>query len=177
MSPSPSPEPEEDATSAIQDIQTALDFIKSVRNATLDNSGLPAHVVERLRNPITHLLEIKDRDLLYSLDLWLSINNASQETYNDVRQASLRRHPRDNVLSFAAVERQVTELTGIAPLCHDMCIDSCVAYTGPFAALDRCPVCDKNRYDPIVLETSHGRIHKPRQRFYTIPLGPQIQTL
>ncbi|EMD33182.1 hypothetical protein CERSUDRAFT_24921, partial [Gelatoporia subvermispora B] len=163
--------------SAIEDIQIALDYIKSIRQATLDDSALPTHVLERLRAPVTHQLDKVDPDLLFSLELWLSINNASEETYHQVRQAALRRHPKDPVLSYATVERRVTNLTGIAPICHDMCTRSCIAYTGPYASLEQCPICSEPRYDQLILETSRGRDKRARQRYYTIPVGPQIQAL
>ena len=49
-----------------------------------------------------------------------------------------------------------------------MCINSCVAYTGPFKALEVCPVCDEPRFDAG---------NRPRQVFLTIPIGPQLQAL
>jgi hypothetical protein len=50
-----------------------------------------------------------------------------------------------------------------------MCYNSCVAFTGPFANLQHCPECSELRYDP----KKPGNV--PLKRFYTIPLGPQIQ--
>ncbi|KAF8152326.1 hypothetical protein B0H34DRAFT_664121 [Crassisporium funariophilum] len=58
-----------------------------------------------------------------------------------------------------------------------MCPDTCIAYTGPFSELDKCPKCHKSRYDPILLESSNGLKKVPQRRFHTMPLGPQIQTL
>ncbi|KAF8586809.1 hypothetical protein K439DRAFT_1339935 [Ramaria rubella] len=58
-----------------------------------------------------------------------------------------------------------------------MCLDSCVAYTGPFSNLEECPQCRLGHYDPIVLENSNGRIKIPAQQFYTIPVSPQLQAL
>ena len=51
-----------------------------------------------------------------------------------------------------------------------MCINSCIAYTGPFKDLDKCPKCATERY-----KENSNKV--PRQQFYTIPLGPQIQAL
>lgn len=49
-----------------------------------------------------------------------------------------------------------------------MCINSCTAFTGPYAELDSCPYCGTSRLDDK---------SKPRQVFHTIPLGPQLQAL
>ncbi|KAG2059589.1 hypothetical protein BDR06DRAFT_979763 [Suillus hirtellus] len=48
-----------------------------------------------------------------------------------------------------------TELSGVVPLVHDMCINTCLAFTGPFIDLDQCP----------------------REKFDTYPIGPQLQAL
>jgi hypothetical protein len=54
---------------------------------------------------------------------------------------------------------------------HDMCINSCVGYTGPFSLLEGCPICGEGRYEP-------NRAAKvPRKQFHTIPIGPQLQAL
>src|ERR1700720_3379224 len=60
-------------------------------------------------------------------------------------------------------------------LVHDMCINSCVAYTGPLRDLEICPECGEPRYDPIKLAATAGEAKVARQEFYTIPIGPQLQ--
>jgi hypothetical protein len=60
---------------------------------------------------------------------------------------------------------------------HHMCINSCVAFTGPFLTLNKCPICDEPRYDQFQLELTHGKQKIPRQEFHTIPIGPQLQAL
>lgn len=58
-----------------------------------------------------------------------------------------------------------------------MCIDSCIAFVGPYAELDECPMCQKPRYDPIKLRLSGGRVKQAQQVFHTFPIGPQLQAL
>lgn len=60
-------------------------------------------------------------------------------------------------------------ITGVVPIIHDMCVDTCVGFTGPFDALDACPKCSQPRYHP---GTKNGR-----RQFSTIPIGPVIQAL
>lgn len=133
-----------------------------------------------LRHPIpneNHLLE--DPDLLFSLRLFLSTTSASDQVYNDVRTDILNRHPEDQVFSLASIKKKIQDLTGVVPIVHDMCPNSCIAYTGPFADLETCPIsdCVATRYDPILLQSSDGRNKKPQQQFFTMPLGPQLQAL
>ncbi|RDX49535.1 hypothetical protein K466DRAFT_505635, partial [Polyporus arcularius HHB13444] len=54
-----------------------------------------------------------------------------------------------------------------------MCPNSCIAYTGPYANLHRCPKCHEHaeRYETIA-----GK-RVPRRTFDTHPLGPQAQAL
>ena len=82
-----------------------------------------------------------------------------------------------NCLRFGAVEDLLATLTGIEPIRHDMCRESCVAFTGPFAHLDACPTCNASRWNEVKLQASCGRSKVPIKTFITIPLGPQLQAL
>ncbi|KAH9920361.1 uncharacterized protein B0H18DRAFT_881116, partial [Fomitopsis serialis] len=53
-----------------------------------------------------------------------------------------------------------------------MCPNSCLAYTGPYAALETCPHCGEPRYDAVAAARN---IKKAHQQFNTFPIGPQIQ--
>jgi len=55
-----------------------------------------------------------------------------------------------------------------------MCINSCLAYVGPYSDHDHCPTCGEDRYDPI--KSTHKK-KVPCQQFHTIPIGPQLQAL
>lgn len=58
-----------------------------------------------------------------------------------------------------------------------MCINTCLAYTGPFESLEVCPECSESRWNQIKLADSRGKVKCPRQVFHTIPIGPVIQAL
>ncbi|KAI9433272.1 hypothetical protein H4582DRAFT_1769973, partial [Lactarius indigo] len=58
-----------------------------------------------------------------------------------------------------------------------MCINSCIAFTGPFSELESCPMCSEVRYDQFRLEASSGTEKIPWQEFHTIPIRPQLQAL
>jgi hypothetical protein len=168
---------EPDVEIHIEDLKIACEFINGLRNASLDNEDLPEDVLTRLRHPLEQPLDIDDPDIRLSIDLFLSISNASQDTYTSVRAAILRRHPDNLILSFDQVKRKVAELSGVASIIHHMCPNSCVAYTGPYANLENCPKCGESRFDPVKLAASGGKKKAPRQEFHTIPLGPQLQAL
>ncbi|KII89767.1 hypothetical protein PLICRDRAFT_564772 [Plicaturopsis crispa FD-325 SS-3] len=161
----------------IEDIRITNQFIDLLKHASLDDGveGLDPETIELLRHPVEHTLDVDDPDLRLSIDLFLAATTASQATYIATRAAILRRHPESTVLSFDQVKRRIALLSGVYPLVHDMCPKTCIAYTGPFAELESCPKCSQPRYDPITLETSQKKI--PRQQFYTLPLGPQLQAL
>lgn len=134
-------------------------------------------MLARLRHPLEQPLDIDNPDIRLSIELFLSISNASQDTYTSARAAILRRHPNDPILSFDQAKRKVSELSGVVSIVHDMCPSSCVAYTGPYKNLETCPKCGEPRFDPIKLAASEGQIKTARQEFHTIPLGPQLQAL
>jgi len=62
---------------------------------------------------------------------------------------------------------------GILPLHFDMCVNTCLAYTGTFAPLTECPFCGERQY-----EQHHDIDPKiPHCQFVTLPIGPQLQAL
>ncbi|KAF8829384.1 hypothetical protein HHX47_DHR3000929 [Lentinula edodes] len=155
------------------DIQIAQLYINALRSIELDQSGLSEAALETLTHPPEHSIEFGDsdeeKDILFSLDLFIGLVHASEKEYTSSRAAVQRRYPSSSLLSYAQVKSQIASLTGIHPITHDMCPNTCMAYTGPFADHESCPRCDTSRYDLLT--------NRPRQQFYTLPLGPYIQTL
>lgn len=86
----------------------------------------------------------------------------------------MRRHPNSQLLSFYCVKQLVENLSGVTSIDRDMCVNSCIGYTGPYAELDSCPHCRESRYE---LGKNGQPSKKPRKQFSTIPLGPQLQAL
>jgi hypothetical protein len=105
----------------------------------------------------------------------MAITNASEDTYTETKQAILRRFPECAILSYHSVKKLVTNISGVTSVMDDMCINSCHAFTGPFADDETCHYCGEPHYDPDQLELTRKK--KPRQQSCTIPLGPQIQAL
>ncbi|KIK21188.1 hypothetical protein PISMIDRAFT_104414 [Pisolithus microcarpus 441] len=82
-----------------------------------------------------------------------------------------------NIPSHYNIEKLIAGHTGVELIEHDMCLDMCVAFTGPYSALDNCPICGEDHYDAIKLCTSGGWSCIAHQKFITIPIGPQVQVL
>jgi hypothetical protein len=160
-------------------LKVCLEFISTLRGASLNDlhNRLDEDALERLRNPIQEVLTVDDPDLRLAIDLFLATTNSSDQIYNLTREAILRRHPDHSILSHYQIKRRIADLTGVESITHDMCINSCLAYTGPFADLETCPKCGESRYDQVKLAASGGKIRASRQDFLTIPLGPQLQAL
>ena len=103
------------------------------------------------------------------------MTNASQETYNSFRAAALARHPDNPFLSFDQMKRRVEQISGVVPITHDMCPNSCAAFTGPFRDLAECPVCSASRYNHTQPGQSSTLVL--RCQFITIPIGPVLQAM
>ena len=179
-SPSASENDDEDfetlpTPSQIENVKLAQSFIELIKNATLENGKMDKAATYRLRNPNTDPIDLSDPDLRFSLDLYLSCMNASEATYNEVRLSILRRFPTMNILSYHLAKKEVTDISGVVSVLDDMCINSCHAFTGPFADLDSCTICSEPRYTYVSSGRSQKRV--PRQQMCTFPLGPQIQAL
>ena len=83
--------------------------------------------------------------------------------------------PVSGMLLYNWVKWQVSNLSGAHTWKHNMCIDSCIAFTGPFAALENCPRCGKPCYNLEILKKSNGKKKVYQKQCMTFPLGPQYQ--
>jgi hypothetical protein len=138
-------------TSIIEDIKIAREYINALKGATLD-SDLSRHwlgeeIIDQIKNPPTSPLIIDDLTTRLSLDLYLAVGNASQETYNSACAAIHHHFHDEKLLSYFKVKRLVENLTGITFILEDMCINSCIGYTGPYLDWTHCPICSESRYE------------------------------
>ena len=156
--------------SPIDELKMMAEFIKALKGATLEQSNMQPEDVERLRaaDP-TPVVDATDKHFVKALKTFFSTTNSSQATYNNMRSTMLECYPDDPFLSYDQMRRRVEQLSGVVPIYHDMCQDTCVAFTGPWKDCDHCPICSKPHYRPGTKE--------PHRQFITIPLGPVIQAL
>ncbi|KAL0563526.1 hypothetical protein V5O48_018541, partial [Marasmius crinis-equi] len=159
--------------SRIEEVKVTDQFVQLLQAATLsgpdgDIEGLPSDLVARLHSPPNEPLVLDDADERLSIEVFLAVSNASENTYNRIRESVLKRFPESGMLTFHSVKKLVADLSGITPIKRDMCINSCMAYTGPFRKLDMCRYCQQPRYDAD---------SQPRKQFTWIPIGLQLQAL
>jgi len=132
----------------LDDLRTSADFVKALQETTLDDPmlGMSSDAVERLRNPLREDPSLSvDTDTRMALKLFL--NNPSERAYEKSRATILRRHPDDILPSCYKIRHLIADLTGIESVIHDMCINLCIAYTGPFSELETCPACSESQYE------------------------------
>ncbi|KAF8164219.1 hypothetical protein K438DRAFT_1984740 [Mycena galopus ATCC 62051] len=153
-------------------------YIDLLKTATLDDSDQDKDALHRIRNPIQEVLHIdNDPDLLLSIKNFLSLTNASDKAYTEIRDNIMSRFPECQMLSHHLVKQKIIDLTGVVSIVNDMCVNSCVAFTGPRADADACSECGESRWDPQRFADSDGVAKVPRKTYHTIPLGPQLQAL
>jgi hypothetical protein len=133
--------------SRIENIAISQQLIHEIQSATLDKDKLDEDPLHRLQNPDTELVDISNPDIRLSLDLLMACSNASEATYNGVRKAIILRFPDINILSYYLAKKRVSEISGVESVFDDMCINSCMAFVGPWAGLQECPECSEPRYD------------------------------
>ena len=164
----------------LDELKTSASFIRALQDITLDDPmlSLSDEVLERLRNPLRDNPSLSiDDDTRLAIRMFM--DTPSEEAYEKNRRSILL-HPRmadASLPSYYRMKRLVADLTGIESVVHHMCINSCLAYTGPFSELEICPLCSEPRYDQFKLQSSGGSAKIPRQEFHTIPIGPQLQAL
>jgi hypothetical protein len=182
---SPTPNPSEIRSGNIEDLwlqetihlnnlKTSASFIRALQHITLDDPmlGMSNEVLEHLQNPLCDNPSLSINDDT-RLAIRLFMDNPSEETYEkNHRSILLHGCMADASLpSYYRTKCLVADLTGIESVVHHMCINSCLAYTGPFSELETCPLCSEPQYDQFKLQSSGGSAKIPQQEFHTIPIG------
>ncbi|KIK25482.1 hypothetical protein PISMIDRAFT_9518 [Pisolithus microcarpus 441] len=161
-------------------MQRSMQFILALKKASL-NEELASNAIEKIQNPPSHADPIDDPGTCFSISTYLALENASQLAYNHVCQAARTTFSgspgANDILTFHSVEKLIASYTGVVSVEHDMCRNTCVAFTGPFSQLEACPICNTSRWKEERLQGTHGRSKIAAQTFMTIPIGPQLQAL
>ena len=158
-----------------------MDLVLAVRDARLEDpiAKMTPAMIAKLRNPLRTPLVIQNMGVRHSVQAYLSLEHASQRAYDGIIASIRANFPEardiDGCLSFKGVESFLAANTGVEHVIHDMCPDSCLAFTGPYENLDNCPVCQKSRWNEERLRESDGRCKIPVKQFPTILIGPQLQ--
>ena len=174
----PPSDEEDDPNITLESMKTNLQFVRMVEEATLDSQFSPAEL-HAFRNPQElGSSPSDDPDLELSISFFISNldHSGSQKNYTSARENIKKRFPEAEMLSYDQVKRRASELSGVVAWKDDMCVDSCAAFTGPFARLEECPRCHKSRWNGDILRKSNGKTKVPQKTFTTFPIGPQLQS-
>jgi len=167
----------------LNELKLVQQFIVCIRDASLDNDYLPADVIDQLQNPATNIFNLDEQEALQTgIESFLATETASEAVFNQsckVFHHSMDRRGEDHepIPSLFQIKEHIKDITGIYPLMHDMCPNTCIAYTGPFSELKTCTKCMLPRYDPQALAASGGVRKIPQWQFLTLPIGLQLQAL
>jgi len=127
-----------------------MDFVFLIKNACLEDliAKMNPTMLVKLRNPVRMLLIIENKSIRHSIQSYLSLKHASQRAYNGIIASTQFNFPEahniNGCLSFRAVKSFLAANTGIDHVLYNMCPNSCVGFTGPFANLENCPLCQKS---------------------------------
>lgn len=157
-------------------LQLSIEYINALKSATLDESSMGEIAIKRLRDPTwTKSIDLNGNEgLRISLEMFIDTITASDETYERVISRLQKRQRNLDFCSRYRIEKRAQELAGTSTIIHDMCPQSCIAYTGALADRDKCTECGTSRWDE--LKSSVDR-KVPARTFTTIALGPQLQAL
>lgn len=133
-------------SATLESIKISLDFIQELKTASLDDGHLTSEVLSWIKNPPSDTIDLT-ADEQFSLELFFTTHDSPQHVYTSVKKIIERRYPQSELLSFEKVKQLTVEITGVSPITDDMCIRSCIAYTGPYKARMECPVCGECRFD------------------------------
>ena len=180
------PDPDEDAPSdedephiTLQHMKIDHQFIKMARETTLASQLTPAELAAFLNPREEEFSPSDDPDLELSVEFYIvSLDHAQSQKGYARSQSIIQAHfPESKMLSYDQVKHRVSDLSGLVTWKHDMCVNSCIGFTGPYAHLEECPQprCHEHCYDQHELRKSGGKKKVPQKTFTTFALGPQLQ--
>ena len=132
----------------LEELKIAQRFISALQEASLDaDNDLDAAARINLQDPIREPFDLDaDPHLRAGLEFFLDTTNASDETYHKIRDSTytylknlgLPDIEKNPIPSLFEIKKAVGQITGVHSMMNDMCINTCMAYTGPFAVRDTC---------------------------------------
>ncbi|KIO04683.1 hypothetical protein M404DRAFT_142520, partial [Pisolithus tinctorius Marx 270] len=136
------------ATAIFLSMQETMNFVAKLKNVSLNDSvsKLNEDAIEWLSNPPSQPISIENPGMQFSISAYLALESTSQNAYNrvcPVARSSFASSPgANNILSFYSVKKLIVSYTGVVSIEHDMCCNTCIAYTSPFSQLEVCPMCE-----------------------------------
>jgi len=144
-------------------------FIIALQGATLEQSDMLQEDIDRLCAAEPDLcLDLTDKHFVKALRIFLSTTNTPRTTYDAIRSSMVDCYPDDPFLSFRQIKCHIEQLSGVVPIYHDMCCDTCVGSLA-LGRLQLLSYMQKGSLSPWHPRTS--------STIYYDSLGPVIQVL
>ncbi|KIN93015.1 hypothetical protein M404DRAFT_171980, partial [Pisolithus tinctorius Marx 270] len=135
-------------TAIFPSMQETMNFVAKLKNMSLNDSvsKLDEDALEWLHNLPSQPISIENPGMCFSISTYLALESTSQNVYNHVCQAACSSFAgslgADDILSFYNVKKLITSYMGVISIEHDMCCNTCIAYTGLFSQLKVFPTCE-----------------------------------
>ena len=142
----------------------AQEMIDGIQLACLKDDITNPDLLRSIHEPDWDLPNLDLRTKL-SFKMYNVLAGGSQQMYNGVRDAFAHHEPPTVLDSYYIVETKLKSITGIHKIMTDMCLNTCLAYTGPFSKLESCPICQTPRYNKV----PSGSKRRGLQRSSSIP--------
>ena len=161
----------------LEDLARTEATISQIRDYSFNNEKIQwsEDELESFFDPTQKTWTLDDPQLRLSFQIYLSLSaHSSESTYESIRSSIKGCYSASTMLSFDQVRNRLKKITGILPLHFDMCVNTCLAYTGIFDTLTLCPFYGECRYE------QHHDTEEPKiahRQFITLPIGPQLQAL
>lgn len=118
-----------------------MTFVWAIRDASL---------MDPVAKLSTQVIDIDNPGVRFSISVYLALQHSSQAAYNTISYACkhlfVGTPGAANVLSFYEVEKLISIYTGVEPICYDMCLKTCLAFTGPYSDLKQCTHCNSSQW-------------------------------
>ncbi|KAG1746872.1 hypothetical protein EDB19DRAFT_1607628, partial [Suillus lakei] len=153
-------------------------FIQALHAASLDDpvAKLTPEALEKLRNPPQQPPHIESPIICHGVEMYFHLKHVVQAAYKGIADSAARRFPgAEDIPTSHSVEHLIAKLSGVDSVKNHMCLNTCIAFTGPFTDLKQCPFCDSHQYDQLKLEATGKQVLT--HEFHIIPLGLQLQAL
>lgn len=115
-----------------------------------------------IRQAGNDVLTEQDKDNIRAFKLKL-MANMPRVAFNQMRYAFSNKL---DISSDWVIMHRLAILSCVEPEWYDCCINTCLAYAGPYSNLTSCPTCKEPRFTPK---------NKPRRLFCYIPIIPRLQ--
>ena len=145
-------------SATFQPMCNTINFIIALRNASTEDAiaRLSNDALHHLHNPPNTPLLIESPGICHSISTYLALEHSSEDAYECVCCPTMRNFLQapgiddiqsiynveklictftgiDDTQSIYNIEKLIYTFTGIEPIHHDMCPNTCLAYTGPLA--------------------------------------------